>query len=96
MVKVLLNLRLEREKREALKRIAQQQGIKPTDIIRSKIDEVITNGTSPEVKQRAANIVKELRGSFVYVKNKVGTTRAIRERSIREVLAAKIERAFCL
>lgn len=62
--------------------------------MREKIDELLLNGVSWDVKQRVKKIVAELRGPFAYVKTPIGKKRARHERKIRDVIAKELEEAF--
>ena len=96
MVRSQISIRLENNKATKLKSMAKTMGTNYTDLIRDKIDELLVNGVSQEIKERAIKITKELRGHFAYVKTKKGITRAQKEKKIREQIAQKIEGVFDL
>jgi len=92
----IFKLRLETDKADRLFNIADNLNSSASELVRDKIDEIITNGISPELKTRAIKMTEELRGPFMFVKNKIGIGRAEKERAIREALALKIEKCFNL
>lgn len=96
MAKQLVNLRLEKTVIDGIKEIAKQQKVKPSKLMRNKVNEIIQNDYSTETKMKAKQLVKELRSKFAYVKTKKDIARAKRERESREEQAKRIEAAFNL
>lgn len=96
MPKTLFNIRLEKTKLERLTNIADQQNTNCSEIIRSKIDEIILNGFDEETKKKAVRMVKQLREPFAYVKSRQGISRAKQERETREKIANNIISLFHL
>lgn len=94
MAKIKISIRIERSKINKLKEMAICQGKKYTDLIRSKIDELVFNGIDPDVMARALKIIRELEEPFIYMKTKQGLKFSSKERKIRELLAFKLRRAF--
>ena len=93
MAKVLLSLRLDKDKKERLINIAQLNHINYTDLIRIKIDEIITE--SPEdVKEKIKKIIKEINSPFFFFKTQRGKKYAEAERERREIITKKIEELF--
>lgn len=74
--------------------LARVKGVKPCDLLRSKIDELLNNDINPEAKARASKILKDLTQPFLYMKTNQGTAGAKKEREIREQMANKIKEGF--
>ena len=94
MVKELLNLRIEKEKKERLDSLAKCLGTTTNDLIRQKINVLINNDCDQETKGTVLKLIKELAVPFVFVKNSIGSTHAKKEREIREKIITELKEAF--
>ena len=95
MPKILCNFRVDSEKLKKLKAIAKQNGEDYSKVIRQKIDEIVELDKT-EVKIEVIKLIKELRGSFAYVKTKQGKKRAEKIRQTRKHIINKLEEIFNL
>ena len=94
MGRAQISIRLGTDTKDRLVSLAKYQNKTYCDLIRDKINELINNGVSLEIKGRAKKICTELREPFTYVKNPIGKARAVKERDLREAVAKRIETVF--
>lgn len=95
MSKTICNFRIETDKLEQLKKIAEQTGKDYSKIIRQKIDEIIGLDKT-EVRIEVINLIKELKKNFTYVRTKLGKKRAIEKRKSRQYIITNLEEIFDL
>jgi len=96
MAKISYNIRIESWKLEKLKNIAKNTNQNCSELLRAKIEEIITNGYDEDTLIKVSRIVAELRGPFAYFKTQQGKIHAKKERIKREEIANKIEKIFKL
>ena len=94
MVRSQISLRLDKIKRERLIGIAKIRHTTYADLIREKVDEILMNGNTEDLKEKVKRIIKEINTPFFFFKTQRGKQYAKAERQRREVIAQKMERLF--
>lgn len=94
MVTKLFNIRIEKNKLERFKNIAQTRGATCTELITEKIDDILLDGSDMKADEKVRGIIKELRAPFTFVKTKRGRAFAKQERKARALVIQKLRSSF--
>lgn len=96
MAKQRFNVRVNKEKLKRLSNIARDNNTNSSELVRSKIDELLNGDFDITVKNRVKKIIKDLNEPFVYAKSQTGIKRAVKERAIRQRIIKELKKAFKL
>lgn len=96
MARSQISIRLDNEKKNNLVNLARIHNKKYGDLVREKIDELLTNETPEETKGRVRKIIREINAPFFFFKTAQGKKYAKEELARRKYITQKLRETFNL